>query len=65
MSTAHLGALHLKGWQLQAVGLLLEGRPEVKVNGTHPKVTSTAFLIRAQIYFLLEIASMADVNRYL
>ena len=52
MSTAHLGALHFKGRQLQAVGVLLEGRPEVKVNGSHPKVTSTAFMIKVQIYFL-------------
>ena len=43
MSTAHLGALHLKGRQLQAVGLLLEGRPEVKVYGPHPEVPPNSF----------------------
>ena len=39
--TAHLGALHVEGGQLPAVGLLLERRPEVKVHGSHSQVDST------------------------
>ena len=38
--TAHLGALHVEGGQLPAVGLLLERRPEVKVHGSHTQVDS-------------------------
>ena len=38
--TAHLGALHVEGRQLPAVGLLLERRPEVKVHGSHTQVDS-------------------------
>ena len=53
--TAHLGALHVKGWQLQALGLLLEGGPKVKVNGPHPKVTSKVLMISQN-------CQLADLN---
>ena len=36
--SAHLGALHIEGGQLSAVGVLLERGAEVKVDGPHPKV---------------------------
>ena len=49
ISAAHLEALHGKGRQLQAPGLLLERRPKVEVNGPHPKVPPNI-----SIYILVE-----------